>query len=121
MMGGNGSGRERRWYTRLQTVWSLPGHSRQVNKGQSSRCHLRPNGPGRLADRSSNLPHSLQRGVRYGTKGRWLGYVKSTAINERGVVAGRAMTKRCAGDTSESTVVVAVAVAVAMTATVTVV
>ena len=32
-------------YTRLQTVWSLPGHSRQANKG-----HRLTNGPGRLAD-----------------------------------------------------------------------
>ena len=49
-------------YTRLQTVWSLPGHSRQSNKGHSPRCHPSP-----LVDsliRSSNLPHSLQRGVR---------------------------------------------------------
>ena len=38
-------------YTRLQTVWSLPGPSRQANKGQSPRCHRRPNGPGRLADK----------------------------------------------------------------------
>ena len=38
-------------YTRLQTVWSLPGHSRQANKGHSPRCHRRPNGPGRLADK----------------------------------------------------------------------
>ena len=39
------------WYTRLQTVWSLPGPSRQVNEGYSPRCHRRPNGPGRLADK----------------------------------------------------------------------
>ena len=38
-------------YTRLQTVWSLPGPSRQANKGHSPRCHRRPNGPGRLADK----------------------------------------------------------------------
>ena len=38
-------------YTRLQTVWSLPGHSRQANKDHVSRCHRRPNGPGRLADK----------------------------------------------------------------------
>ena len=38
-------------YTRLQTVWSLPGHSRQANKDHSPRCHRRPNGPGRLADK----------------------------------------------------------------------
>ena len=38
-------------YTRLQTVWSLPGHSRQTNKDHSPRCHRRPNGPGRLADK----------------------------------------------------------------------
>ena len=38
-------------YTRLQTVWSLPGHSRQANKDHSPRCHHRPNGPGRLADK----------------------------------------------------------------------
>ena len=38
-------------YTRLQTVWSLPGHSRQDNKGLSPRCHRRPNGAGRLADK----------------------------------------------------------------------
>ena len=38
-------------YTRLQTVWSLPGPSRQANKGHSPRCHCRPNGPGRLADK----------------------------------------------------------------------
>ena len=38
-------------YTRLQTVWSLPGPSRQYNKGHSPRCHRRPNGPGRLADK----------------------------------------------------------------------
>ena len=38
-------------YTRLQTVWSLFGHSRQANKGHSPRCHRRPNGPGRLADK----------------------------------------------------------------------
>ena len=38
-------------YTRLQTVWSLPGHSRQANKGHSPRCHRRPNDPGRLADK----------------------------------------------------------------------
>ena len=38
-------------YTRLQTVWSLPGPSRQSNKGHSPRCHRRPNGPGRLADK----------------------------------------------------------------------
>ena len=38
-------------YTRLQTVWSLPGHSRHANKGHSPRCHRRPNGPGRLADK----------------------------------------------------------------------
>ena len=37
-------------YTRLQTVWSLPGHSPQANRGHSPRCHRRPNGPGRLAD-----------------------------------------------------------------------
>ena len=37
-------------YTRLQTVWSLPGPSRQSNKGHSPRCHRRPNDPGRLAD-----------------------------------------------------------------------
>ena len=50
-------------YTRLQTVWSLPSHSRQANKDHSPRCHRRPNGPGRRTVRSSNLPHSLQRGV----------------------------------------------------------
>ena len=38
-------------YTRLQTVWSLPGHSRQANKDHSPLCHRRPNGPGRLADK----------------------------------------------------------------------
>ena len=38
-------------YTRLQTVWWLPGHSRQANKDHSPRCHRRPNGPGRLADK----------------------------------------------------------------------
>ena len=38
-------------YTRLQTVWSLPGPSRQANKGHSPRCHRRPNGPGPLADK----------------------------------------------------------------------
>ena len=38
-------------YTRLQTVWSLPGHSRQANKDHSPRCHRRPNGHGRLADK----------------------------------------------------------------------
>ena len=38
-------------YTRLQTVWSLPGPSRQANKDHSPRCHRRPNGPGRLADK----------------------------------------------------------------------
>ena len=38
-------------YTRLQTVWSLPGHSRQANKDHIPRCHRRPNGPGRLADK----------------------------------------------------------------------
>ena len=38
-------------YTRLQTVWSLPGHSRQANKDHNTRCHRRPNGPGRLADK----------------------------------------------------------------------
>ena len=32
-------------------MWSLPGHSRQANKGHSPRCHRRPNGPGRLADK----------------------------------------------------------------------
>ena len=37
-------------YIRLQTVWSLPGHSRQANKDHSPRCHRRRNGPGRLAD-----------------------------------------------------------------------
>ena len=40
-----------RSYTRLQTVWSLPGHSRQANKDHGPRCHRRPNGPGRLADK----------------------------------------------------------------------
>ena len=38
-------------YTRLQTVWSLPGHSRQANKDHIPRCHRRPNGPGQLADK----------------------------------------------------------------------
>ena len=38
-------------YTRLQTVCSLPGHSRQANKDHIPRCHRRPNGPGRLADK----------------------------------------------------------------------
>ena len=38
-------------YTRLQTVWSLPGPSRQANKDHNPRCHRRPNGPGRLADK----------------------------------------------------------------------
>ena len=38
-------------YTRLQTVWSLPGPSRQANKGHSPRCYRRPNGPGPLADK----------------------------------------------------------------------
>ena len=38
-------------YTRLQTVWSLPGHSRHANKGHSPRCHRRPNGPSRLTDK----------------------------------------------------------------------
>ena len=38
-------------YTRLQTVWSLPGHSRQANKDHIPRCHRCPNGPGRLADK----------------------------------------------------------------------
>ena len=38
-------------YTRLQTVWSLPGHSRQANKDHNPRCHRRPNGPGQLADK----------------------------------------------------------------------
>ena len=38
-------------YTRLQTVWSLPDPSRQANKGHSPRCHRRPNGPGRFADK----------------------------------------------------------------------
>ena len=37
-------------YTRLQTVWSLLGHSRQADKDHKPRCHRRPNGPGRLAD-----------------------------------------------------------------------
>ena len=32
-------------------MWSLPGHSRQANKGHSPRCHCRPNGPGRLTDK----------------------------------------------------------------------
>ena len=32
-------------------MWSLPGHSRQANKGHSPRCHRRLNGPGRLADK----------------------------------------------------------------------
>ena len=41
----------RSMYTRLQTVWSLPGPSRQANKGHSPRFHRRPNGPGRLADK----------------------------------------------------------------------
>ena len=31
--------------------WSLPGHSRQASKDHSPRCHCRPNGPGRLADK----------------------------------------------------------------------
>ena len=51
-------------YTRLQTVWSLPGHSRQANKDHSPLCHRRPNGPGRIADKVVQpIPHSLQRGV----------------------------------------------------------
>ena len=44
-------GLSKRMYTRLQTVWSLPSHFRQANKGHSPRCHRRPNGPGRLADK----------------------------------------------------------------------
>ena len=35
----------------MQAVWSLPGHSRRANKDHSPRCHRRPNGPGRLADK----------------------------------------------------------------------
>ena len=50
-------------YTRLQTVWSLPGHSRQANKGHSPRCHRPPTALVGSLIRSSNLPHSLQRGV----------------------------------------------------------
>ena len=50
-------------YTRLQTVWSLPGHSRQANKGHSPRCHRPPTALVDSLIRSSNLPHSLQRGV----------------------------------------------------------
>ena len=54
--GGGGGGKAmsvkiQNMYTRLQTVWSLPGHSRQANKGHSPLCHRRPNGPGRLADK----------------------------------------------------------------------
>ena len=38
-------------YARLQTVWSLPGHSRQANKDHSPCCQRRPNGSGQLADK----------------------------------------------------------------------
>ena len=40
-------------YARLQTVWSLHGHSRQANKDHSPLCHRRPNGDKvqRLADK----------------------------------------------------------------------
>ena len=52
-------------YTRLQTVWSLPGHSRQADKGHNPLCHRRPNGPGRLADKVVHGPtyHTVCRGV----------------------------------------------------------
>ena len=40
-----------RTYTRLQTMWSLPGHSRQAKKDHSPLRHRRPNGPVRLADK----------------------------------------------------------------------
>ena len=53
-------------YTRLQTVWSLPGHSRQVNKDHSPRCHRRPNGPGRLADKVAQPTTQSAEGCTYG-------------------------------------------------------
>ena len=50
-------------YTRLQTVWSLPGHSRQANKDPSPAVTVAPTTLVGSLIRSSNLPHSLQRGV----------------------------------------------------------
>ena len=52
-------------YTRLQTVWSLPGHSRQANKGHSPRCHHRPNSPGRLADKVFQPTTQYAKGCTY--------------------------------------------------------
>ena len=53
-------------YTRLQTVWSLPGPSRQASKGHSPRCHRRPNGPGRLADKVVQPTTQSAEGCTYG-------------------------------------------------------
>ena len=59
-------------YTRLQTVWSLPGHSRQANKGHSSpRCRRRPNGPGRLADTVVQPTTQSAEGCTYLTHDIW--------------------------------------------------
>ena len=52
-------------YTRLQTVWSLPGPSRQDNKGHSPRCHRRSNGPGRLADKVAQPTTQSAEGCTY--------------------------------------------------------
>ena len=62
---GTGLERLTGMYTRLQTVWSLPGHSRQANKGHSPRCYRRPNGPGRLADKVVQPTTQSEEGCTY--------------------------------------------------------
>ena len=46
-------------------MWSLPGHSRQVNKDHSPCCHRRPNGPGRLADKVVQPTTQFSEGCTY--------------------------------------------------------
>ena len=59
-------------YTRLQTVWSLHGHSRQASKGHSPRCHRRPNDPGRLADKVVQPTTQSAKGCTLGKPGKRL-------------------------------------------------
>ena len=72
-------------YTRLQTVWSLPGHSRQANKITVPAVTVTPTTLVGSLIRSSNLPHSLQRGVHVNSQEgifsfrTWMGSVKTLA------------------------------------------
>ena len=61
-------------YTRLQTVWSLPGQSRQANKDHNPAVTVAPTTLVGSLIRSFNLPHSLQGAVHNDLTRAPLGY-----------------------------------------------